>query len=148
MGRHSCTRRRQITEATVHSFLSPPPPLTPPSSLCTRPVHCLSPFTITAAPSICPLRSRREFADRKSDTGAPSLHNKGPFKRPIFRTTGTARGQGASRTSSPAEHSYKTTHVADALKVTFHSLAYLSICLLYTSPSPRDGLLSRMPSSA
>ena len=25
---------------------------------------------------------------------------------------------------------------------------HLSICLLYTSPSPRDGLLSRMPSSA
>ena len=25
---------------------------------------------------------------------------------------------------------------------------YLYICLLYTSPSPRDGLLSRMPSSA
>ena len=26
--------------------------------------------------------------------------------------------------------------------------AVASICLLYTSPSPRDGLLSRMPSSA
>ena len=26
--------------------------------------------------------------------------------------------------------------------------AILSTCLLYTSPSPRDGLLSRMPSSA
>ena len=26
--------------------------------------------------------------------------------------------------------------------------ALLTICLLYTSPSPRDGLLSRMPSSA
>ena len=26
--------------------------------------------------------------------------------------------------------------------------AFLYICLLYTSPSPRDGLLSRMPSSA
>ena len=25
---------------------------------------------------------------------------------------------------------------------------YYKICLLYTSPSPRDGLLSRMPSSA
>ena len=25
---------------------------------------------------------------------------------------------------------------------------YLIVCLLYTSPSPRDGLLSRMPSSA
>ena len=28
------------------------------------------------------------------------------------------------------------------------SVTSLSICLLYTSPSPRDGLLSRMPSSA
>ena len=26
--------------------------------------------------------------------------------------------------------------------------ALIEICLLYTSPSPRDGLLSRMPSSA
>ena len=25
---------------------------------------------------------------------------------------------------------------------------FVGICLLYTSPSPRDGLLSRMPSSA
>ena len=28
------------------------------------------------------------------------------------------------------------------------SQAFIHICLLYTSPSPRDGLLSRMPSSA
>ena len=28
------------------------------------------------------------------------------------------------------------------------NLAIMKICLLYTSPSPRDGLLSRMPSSA
>ena len=27
-------------------------------------------------------------------------------------------------------------------------LAKQEVCLLYTSPSPRDGLLSRMPSSA
>ena len=27
-------------------------------------------------------------------------------------------------------------------------LAHTDTCLLYTSPSPRDGLLSRMPSSA
>ena len=27
-------------------------------------------------------------------------------------------------------------------------VGFLYICLLYTSPSPRDGLLSRMPSSA
>ena len=31
-------------------------------------------------------------------------------------------------------------------KITEHALNF--ICLLYTSPSPRDGLLSRMPSSA
>ena len=30
----------------------------------------------------------------------------------------------------------------DNLTISFHT------CLLYTSPSPRDGLLSRMPSSA
>ena len=28
------------------------------------------------------------------------------------------------------------------------SVELLELCLLYTSPSPRDGLLSRMPSSA
>ena len=28
------------------------------------------------------------------------------------------------------------------------NLKYLKDCLLYTSPSPRDGILSRMPSSA
>ena len=38
----------------------------------------------------------------------------------------------------PPEHSYAT----------IAAVAVLAICLLYTSPSPRDGLLSRMPSSA
>ena len=32
--------------------------------------------------------------------------------------------------------------------ITIRSLALNGNCLLYTSPSPRDGLLSRMPSSA
>ena len=30
----------------------------------------------------------------------------------------------------------------------FMAWLFMWICLLYTSPSPRDGLLSRMPSSA
>ena len=29
-----------------------------------------------------------------------------------------------------------------------HAAKHARVCLLYTSPSPRDGLLSRMPSSA
>ena len=40
----------------------------------------------------------------------------------------------------------------EKLAETFEHINYLidndKICLLYTSPSPRDGLLSRMPSSA
>ena len=39
--------------------------------------------------------------------------------------------------------------VASSLGLPDAGLAgYSDICLLYTSPSPRDGLLSRMPSSA
>ena len=34
------------------------------------------------------------------------------------------------------------------LRVNAFKLEHLLCCLLYTSPSPRDGLLSRMPSSA
>ena len=33
-------------------------------------------------------------------------------------------------------------------KVYYNHSDYVGGCLLYTSPSPRDGLLSRMPSSA
>ena len=36
----------------------------------------------------------------------------------------------------------------DSQKLDMVSIAQPDICLLYTSPSPRDGLLSRMPSSA
>jgi hydroxymethylglutaryl-CoA reductase (NADPH) len=32
--------------------------------------------------------------------------------------------------------------------ISLENIGHYSICLLYTSPSPRDGLLSRMPSSA
>ena len=36
----------------------------------------------------------------------------------------------------------------DRLFISLLSSAFIHFCLLYTSPSPRDGLLSRMPSSA
>ena len=38
-------------------------------------------------------------------------------------------------------------HVLDQIKQEISNML-LQTCLLYTSPSPRDGLLSRMPSSA
>ena len=44
-----------------------------------------------------------------------------------------------------AEQSFKSGNVQEAIKSYQRAL---DTCLLYTSPSPRDGLLSRMPSSA
>ena len=38
--------------------------------------------------------------------------------------------------------------ITEVTSPTFNLLNEYQICLLYTSPSPRDGLLSRMPSSA
>ena len=43
---------------------------------------------------------------------------------------------------------YKELHKARNVKPSFSWGLIIGICLLYTSPSPRDGLLSRMPSSA
>ena len=43
------------------------------------------------------------------------------------------------------EVSFIGTAVSESRIIIF---ACIGLCLLYTSPSPRDGLLSRMPSSA
>ena len=40
------------------------------------------------------------------------------------------------------------TDVEDFIREPFGKFVLLVICLLYTSPSPRDATLSRMPSSA
>ena len=42
----------------------------------------------------------------------------------------------------------KETYAQKPYKITINGTEYDTTCLLYTSPSPRDGLLSRMPSSA
>ena len=42
----------------------------------------------------------------------------------------------------------KNRNLDSEIKTIFHQGACSNTCLLYTSPSPRDGLLSRMPSSA
>ena len=42
----------------------------------------------------------------------------------------------------------KEAYLAQGGKVFSSNFALYGDCLLYTSPSPRDGLLSRMPSSA
>ena len=63
-----------------------------------------------------------------------------------------------SNDASFITRSFDEMHPADAADIIEHlsendresliKLNNFKICLLYTSPSPRDGLLSRMPSSA
>ena len=43
---------------------------------------------------------------------------------------------------------FTLTNSGDIVTTGRFAVEALSVCLLYTSPSPRDGLLSRMPSSA
>ena len=57
-------------------------------------------------------------------------------------------GDGDSTILGPEERRLTICYVSFSLN-TYKGIYYLYInCLLYTSPSPRDGLLSRMPSSA
>ena len=62
---------------------------------------------------------------------------------------GTRLADDACNSEHYTDGSIDTAHIAD-LNVTTGKIANDAItgCLLYTSPSPRDGLLSRMPSSA
>ena len=62
----------------------------------------------------------------------------------IAATTTTAVVLTATPFAAAAEADEVTIDVANITD--FHGR--LKACLLYTSPSPRDGLLSRMPSSA
>ena len=47
----------------------------------------------------------------------------------------------------PSEDKERMQREVDAMR-TLAEAGHPYLCLLYTSPSPRDGLLSRMPSSA
>ena len=51
-------------------------------------------------------------------------------------------------TFEPTEMGYFDLKFNPSEKLSSGEVGYIITCLLYTSPSPRDGLLSRMPSSA
>ena len=63
------------------------------------------------------------------------------------------RGQDAAGITTYNKHMHKTKGVGLVRDIFTEKKikrlkGNIGICLLYTSPSPRDGLLSRMPSSA
>ena len=75
-----------------------------------------------------------QFIDKWSEFGAKTLllgMNPGPY--------------GMAQTGVPFG---ATAMARDILHIEHRDIETPSGCLLYTSPSPRDGLLARMPSSA
>ena len=78
-----------------------------------------------------PVRHRCQFSwycDGKSD----DTHNEGAWQQAMLIAYGVYTG-----------------NLDDFVEgATHYHATYVLPCLLYTSPSPRDGLLSRMPSSA
>ena len=107
-----------------------------------------------------PLKLLQEMVQRPcSDPGLIEYHQ---LTIPAFfftmrsceylKTTGERRTQSlrlhnlvVHRKNKIVPHDDPQLELADTVTVTFK---YQKSCLLYTSPSPRDGLLSRMPSSA
>ena len=54
----------------------------------------------------------------------------------------------ADSTTSATDKTYSIDKIKSEIQALRDDSLLLATCLLYTSPSPRDGLLSRMPSSA
>ena len=84
-------------------------------------------------------RRRTHFETEDYDFGVPDRFVTGTVGQPGHRTFFLQARKGSALVSV----------VIEKIQVLAERLALLlRACLLYTSPSPRDGLLSRMPSSA
>ena len=102
------------------------------------------------------------FMSSKTEYGGGKAMRGGvPICWPQFSERGPGKRHGVVRNSDKWVVSRTATEPAPAVELCFSDAAYkvfylvtldcaesCSTCLLYTSPSPRDGLLSRMPSSA
>ena len=69
------------------------------------------------------------------------------FNEIVFQVYMIYYGIWSLKTSLPMEMCYLSALLIPVYAKNQH-IRLLKTCLLYTSPSPRDGLLSRMPSSA
>src|SRR5680860_95531 len=80
-------------------------------------------------------------AVQKSDRGRDRGERSGHQSHHGARTFGRSRKQGEEFLKNAGY-----TSMADFRKLSTREIYEIYNCLLYTSPSPRDGLLSRMPS--
>ena len=94
---------------------------------------------------------RDETERIRAAEGWVSLRNYVNDKTPVARAFGHFHLTPVI-TACPSVHSIELTDADEFVIVAntelWKYLSYQMACLLYTSPSPRDGLLSRMPSSA
>ena len=70
------------------------------------------------------------------------------FGSDLDASTQQLLNRGAKLTELLKQDQYSPMTVAEQVISVFAGVKGYLDCLLYTSPSPRDGLLSRMPSSA
>ena len=129
------------------------------------------PLPLSRRPTVTSLRrtTSKHFHESGSTAPAPTTPSK-PFRTKSLTATRRCRltsmvtamdswyNQQAARSmpSLPSDHKAEVAHRPSSARLNnfVDSEAYESnsdvtyACLLYTSPSPRDGLLSRMPSSA
>ena len=68
-------------------------------------------------------------------------------KTPSKKSAKAPKKAGDKKKSNKRTESY-SSYIYKVLKQVHPDTGISKRCLLYTSPSPRDGLLSRMPSSA
>ena len=97
----------------------------------------LMPFIMAGDPNI---EITSEIILKLQENGADLIELGIPYSDPL--ADGPIIQVAASRALKSGTNPRKVIKLLESLK------GKLNICLLYTSPSPRDGLLSRMPSSA
>ena len=143
------TNRRFATRA-VHAGLEPDPSY----GSVVPPIHQTSTYVQPSpgefvedydyARSANPTRAALERAIGELEGGLGSAFSSGMAATHALIT---ARCSAGDHVVLPSDLYGGTYRLVDKVLKRF-GLEYDMVCLLYTSPSPRDGLLSRMPSSA
>ena len=110
----------------------------PKSSSSTNPSGASTPSTPTSPNGKMIMSPKSGLANKTFFSSSPSNNNSNHRHQSI-----PPGSNGNSRTSSHYHSLSKPSKTSSPIVTNHHKT-----CLLYTSPSPRDGLLSRMPSSA
>ena len=89
-----------------------------------------------------------KLAAKAASLGMESVELLDPSDFPTMRKHGLSCAMVSFPTGTLKDGKTKVGGISCAFNRLEHHDTLVEICLLYTSPSPRDGLLSRMPSSA